>query len=226
MTKLPRKDAVMRKLYFSLDTADGLSKDFQRYAYQLVNDKSVTLIHYIGDDKAATDFPHGNRKHHHEKKHVRTCPSYLNSCRVLVKTESASKIYKKAVANVSCIPESAPVCTPRNLKQLCNLRSRQLKEMRISHDTLYNIHEIAYDLPDFVWKITTFPDLLCICGLKELLTEFDRVLNVESRRQLLSYDTTFQLGDFYVSPVLFRHSLFEENPCVPAMFAIHEKKIH
>ncbi|SMN01977.1 hypothetical protein SPONN_284 [uncultured Candidatus Thioglobus sp.] len=224
VTKLPRRDPVMRKFYFSLDTPDGVSKDFQRYSYQQVNDKSVTLIHYLGDDKVVIGFPHGNRKQHQEKNFVQTCPSCLNSCRDLVTVDNASKVYKKAVANVSCNPESAPVCTPRNLKQLRNLRCRQLKQMQISHDTLYNIHEIAYDVPDFIWKITTFPDLICICGLKELLAEFERVLNVESKCQLLSYDTTFQLGDFYVSPVIFRHSLFEENPCIPAMFVIHERK--
>ena len=42
--------------------------------------------------------------------------------------------------------------------------------------------------------------------------------------QLLSYDTTFQLGDFYVSPLIFRHTIFEEKPCIPATFLIHERK--
>jgi len=37
------------------------SKDFQCYAYQLISDKSVTLIHYVGDENVAVDFPHGNR---------------------------------------------------------------------------------------------------------------------------------------------------------------------
>ncbi len=58
--------------------------------------------------------------------------------------------------------------------------------MQISQDTLYNLHEIAYDLPGFIFKITTF-------WLEKLLTECDRVLHS------LSYDTTFQLGDFYVT---------------------------
>ena len=69
--------------------------------------------------------------------------------------------------------------------------------------------------PGFVWKITTFPDLVCVCGLKELLNEADRVI--------LSYDTTFQLGDFYVSLLIFRHIIFKERPCIPAMFLLHER---
>ena len=43
--------------------------------------------------------------------------------------------------------------------------------------------------------------------------------------KILSYDTTFQLGDFYVSSLLFRHSLFSEHPCIPATFLLHERKL-
>jgi len=42
--------------------------------------------------------------------------------------------------------------------------------------------------------------------------------------ELLSYDTTFQLGDFYVSVLCFRHTLFKEAPVIPAAFLVHERK--
>ena len=121
-------------------------------------------------------------------------------------------------------PELVPVTTPRNMKQLRNLHHKQLQLSRISHDDMYNLHEIAYDIPGYIHKIITFPDLVCVCGVQEVLEELDRTLLLGSSDQLLSYDTTFQLGDFYVSPLLFRHTLFKENPCIPAMFLIHECK--
>ncbi|KAK3108536.1 hypothetical protein FSP39_010086 [Pinctada imbricata] len=40
----------------------------------------------------------------------------------------------------------------------------------------------------------------------------------------LVYDTTFNLGDFYVSPLVFRHVLFEQGPLIPLAFLIHERK--
>ena len=40
----------------------------------------------------------------------------------------------------------------------------------------------------------------------------------------LSYDTTFKLDDFYVSPFLFCHVLFEQTPTIPAAFVLHERK--
>lgn len=42
---------------------------------------------------------------------------------------------------------------------------------------------------------------------------------------LLSYDTTFSLGDIYVSPLLFCHVLFDSSPVVPAAFLLHERKV-
>ena len=48
---------------------------------------------------------------------------------------------------------------------------------------------------------------------------------LDSSSQLLSYDTTFQLDDFYVSPLIVQHTLFREKPCIPAMFLIHERKL-
>ncbi len=82
------------------------------------------------------------------------------------------------------------------MKQLHNLRYKHLNESRISRDALYNLHDIAYDIPGFfTWKITTFPDLVCICGLQEILEEADNVLTLKSSGQLLSYDTTFQMED-------------------------------
>ena len=134
-------------------------------------------------------------------------------------------VYKKEVATAACDSQFGPVLTPRNIKQLRNLRYQHLNDIRLSRDSLYNLHEIAYDIPGFIWKISTFPDLICVCGLEEIITEFDRVLHIDSNKQLLSYDTTFQLGDFYVSPLMFWHVLFKENPCIPALFLVHERKL-
>ena len=54
------------------------------------------------------------------------------------------------------------------------------------------------------------------------MDEADRVLTLDGP-QLLSYDTTFQLWDCYVLPFIFRQTIFEEKPCIPAMFLIHKR---
>ena len=95
--------------------------------------------------------------------------------------------------------------------------------LKLTHDTLCNLHEIAADILDFVHVVITHPDLVCICGSKEVLQEFDRVPLLQSPvTQLWSYDTTIQLGDFYLSTLAFRHTLFEEGPVFPAAFLLYE----
>lgn len=40
----------------------------------------------------------------------------------------------------------------------------------------------------------------------------------------LCYDTTFELGDFYLSVLTFRQTEFLEKPVIPVMYMIHERK--
>ena len=42
----------------------------------------------------------------------------------------------------------------------------------------------------------------------------------------LSYDTTFNMGDFYMSVLLYRHTEFNESPVIPLSFLIHERKLN
>ena len=41
---------------------------------------------------------------------------------------------------------------------------------------------------------------------------------------MMTYDTTFQLGDFYVSSLLLRHTMLDGSPVMPLGFLIHERK--
>ena len=66
--------------------------------------------------------------------------------------------------------------------------------------------------------------MIVICGLDSVINELEAILQIKESQlpQLLSYDTTFKLGDFYLSPLLFRHILFSGPPVVPALYLIHE----
>lgn len=166
VTKLPRKDPKIKKLYFHADTPKGPSKDFQKHAYQLLSDKTLTVIHYLGDESASVDFCHRNATKHPHQAFKRTCPSQLKKFEELCRTDKANVVYKREVASLNCNPEHVAVQAPRNMKQLRNVRFQQMSQLRISRDALYNLHEIAYDVPGFTQRITTFPDLVCVCGLQ------------------------------------------------------------
>ena len=95
VARLPRKNPKVRKLYFNADTPTGSTKEFQRHAYQLLDDKSLTLVHYIGDEGAAKDFSHRGAIQQPDKPFVRTCPSYLKACEEMCKNEKANVVYKR-----------------------------------------------------------------------------------------------------------------------------------
>ena len=220
---LPKKMPRVKKSYFYIDSVHGPSADFRRHAYELDPPNNLVLIHYLGDEGAAVDFPHGNQQNE-SRNFVRTCPSLLGHISAECSRSTTSKVYKSALTNLPPKPHIS-VLLPRNSKQVENARMKQLRNMRISHDALYNLHELATDMPDFIHVIRTHPDLVCICGQKAMLDELDRAILLKSPTpQLLSYDTTFQLGDFYLSTLSFRHTLFKEAPVIPAAFMIHERK--
>jgi hypothetical protein len=63
-----------------------------------------------------------------------------------------------------------------------------------------------------------------VFGLAEIVSELDNMLAIGDAGQLLSYDTTFNLGDPYLSLLIFRHTACTGNPCIPAVFLLHERK--
>ena len=76
-----------------------------------------------------------------------------------------------------------------------------------------------------MYIVTVYPDLVAIFSLPEILQQFNQMLEVKSNEQIfLSYDTTFNLGDCYVSAVVFKNVLFKESPLQPLAFVIHDRK--
>ena len=218
---------VIIKTYYVFIAPNGKEVNcFKRYSYAIsrgdATARDLTLVHYKGDDSVLLSELEDDGS---TKPYLRTCPSVL---RDMEKAEKAPSVaYKRKVGKSVSSLEHQSVLLPRNQKQVANLQARYRQRLRISHDALYNLHELSHDLENFIHKIVTYPDLVVVCGLKLMLKEVNRLLQLDSSNcnQVLSYDTTFQLGDFYVSPILFRNVLFTKSPVMPAMFLLHERKL-
>ena len=221
--KVAPSNPVIRKIYFYNIGPGGKNVSFKCHVYTLLNDPSNgTLLHYLGDDTTAVQFPHRNRKRD-SKSHFRACPSVLK--RVSEANDTPVNVYKKEISSgqgIKCPSGLQRVSLPRNVKQI---QAQKRQKFRLSHDALYNLHELAYDLNGFVHKTVTYPDLIVICSLKYLTDQLNSLVHLKTDIPiLLSYDTTFQLGDLYISPFLFRHILFAATPVIPAGFLLHERK--
>ena len=223
---IPSKDPKVKKYYFIAVTPGGNNSGFQKIVFYLPENQDLFLIQYIGDDSLAVDQPHGNTSAEAAKPYIRTCPSVLKEIKSSDPAECPSKFYKRVISMLQCHSTLTPVLNPRNIKQVVNHKTIERQRFRVSHDELYNIHEIAYDLTGFISKIVTHPDLIIVCGIPKMLIEIENLLHTDVHSpQLLSYDTTFQLGDIYVSVLLMRHTLFRGAPVIPISFLLHERKL-
>ena len=224
---IPKQSPKVKKYYFNVMNTDGSnSKEFQKIVYHLLDNPNLFLIQYIGDDSQAVNFPHGNSKVEGSHSYVRTCPSVIQKIKDSDPSEFPSTFYKKSLSTTSCHSTLNPVLQIRNTRQVINHKSLQRQKTRLTHDGLYNIHEIAFDLDGFVSKIITYPDLVIVCSHPKLLMEMNNLLQIGAiHGQLFSYDTTFELGDIYVSALLMRHILFQGAPVVPVSFLLHERKL-
>ena len=152
-TKLiPRSEPVLKKLYFMSILPSGYDKRFKRQVFFLLKEKQpqkAMLIHYLGDESIAVNFPHGNSKGDNDQVFHRTYPSVLADLTSI--QDLPSNVYKNAISKPpkDCPPALQPAYMPRNLRQIKNLQYKERQKSILTHDALYNLHELAYDLDGF-----------------------------------------------------------------------------
>ena len=134
------------------------------------------------------------------------------SLKIKLREDTSNASFKDLVIN--CCDEDEQF-KPRSSKQVAYFR----KGRNIGSDGLVTLHEIAYMVPQYVWSIRTFPDLVVCFGLPISVKWMMQCSNV-----ILSYDTTFNLGDFYLSVLTIQLSAMQELPSIPVAFALHERK--
>lgn len=112
----------------------------------------------------------------------------------------------------------------RNIKQVQNLKYLINKNNKIGYDPIYNLH-ILYRELTCIKSIETVPNL-CVISTDDLILEaVNNMMTVYDGHILYSYDTTFELGDFFLSPLLVRHPLFKNDPAFPVAFFFHDVKL-
>lgn len=59
---------------------------------------------------------------------------------------------------------------------------------------------------------------------KDLLDLTKTALQDSKTEQMFAYDTTFNLGDFYISTFVMRNTILEMNPIFPVAFMNYKRK--
>ena len=138
---------------------------------------------------------------------------------------SAGRVYSENINNGDTDSVHQGILNARDKRQVKNCTTAQRKQYRISHHEIFGALQLALHLKDFVKSISIFPDIRVVLGSKDILSELNTLLCLKSDEPvLLSYDTTFNVGDFFVSVLVFRHVLFKNGVTIPAAFLIHDRK--
>ena len=174
----------------------------------------MVIVQYYGDEKIGALFPHRNNKKNNMP-YERTTPSKMEKFKQLIQNKDPHLAYKEAVnSNLY----------PRNMKQFQNLKQISNNEKKISKDELDSVHLLYFELK-LVHQINTVPDIRIISYENDLIEEINNLLKYSKKEKIFFvYDTTFNMCNYFVSPLCARFSMLEDDPTVPLAFFIHESK--
>lgn len=100
-----------------------------------------------------------------------------------------------------------------------NTIKRERENKLLSSDDIVGLYLLSDELGNFIRNIQLLPDFFTVFFSDAMAKEFSSLKEVA-----LFYDTTFNLGDFYVSPLTFKHPHFEGGPVIPLCYVIHHRK--
>ncbi|CAF1567513.1 unnamed protein product, partial [Didymodactylos carnosus] len=144
--------------------------------------------------------------------------SVMNDIDERAKTTTASNLYRELVTN----PQLSYLI--KNKQQIADRRKAILRSTRVSRDEIFNIFELHLNNPIYIKYYTLVPYLNVVCLDDESVLIFKKLLKQSKSLVVLSYDTTFQLTDAYVSGLVYRNSMFVDRPAILLGCLIHETK--
>ena len=223
---------LMKRRVGNIQTSDkeaSGNSGFQMISWIHRDKPLLTLVQFVGDENLSVDRPHGKSKNK-SSNYVRSAPSLIRDLEV--GTEKPFKEYQTHVFNAPPDAGSQKIRAPRNVTQVRNARQR-FKKMNKGTDSFNNLNRISLECEDIRFLMTV-PDLVMVNITTEMLKQVKEILKIDydkaTQKQLIGYDTQFQLGDFYVSWISIRDIRYQDRksgkcPVIPVCQIIHERKI-
>ena len=228
--KRSTKFAWISRRVFHIVTKERPSGDsrFRKITWSNRLHPSDTLIQYEGMDELSTPQVHGNSKSN-TRPRTTLAPS-------LMRRMEATTLGPRAMAEL-LTREAGPrfedqhLGTPANDGQISDLKKNYKKRnMTVDqYEKLYMI-SLEYDIMRLWVQVPRLLLLLCEPEMVDYLREvLQEVKWRDCPEQVVSYDTQFDLGNFYLSSLTIRDPRLltsrKSLPTVPAFFVIHERKL-
>lgn len=196
--------------------------DFQRRAYVLsyfdgneFKKGRFILLQYVfsGKPYAIVAKPHGNSKS--GKLYYRSKSGVLDSIKDKVQTNAApAVVYDKVFEEAGGLVNVRSISSVRNRKQVENAKYKG-REVR-SQDELYDLTLKSKQEEDagkpYIRRLQVAPSAACVVASDRQLNDVKRFCaNTTDNFSVLFIDTTFNIGDFYLTPTTYRHLLMEDK---------------
>ena len=235
--------AGMRKSYYKVreysKVVEGTRKKnylpgFEKHTYILDDKKyKYVLIHYLGDESIHKARPHGNDKR--GKLFVSNTQKAKDDIKAGLKIKAQPKhVYNENVRKAEEMMEEkfenlGDVVSARNTKQVRNIKYSEALKGRLVQCELFSMYymglteygEMFHAMELLPHEIHIISDPAALNFANQLLKESMKNPGLD---QLLSYDTTFDLTDSYVSTLVMRNIYLEKSPIFPVAYMMHNVK--
>jgi len=191
------KDATIFQSFYHIrsdENSKGYSHSFNRPTYRFKQYPNFVLLHYFGDHASYKPIKNGNNKQIDSAPYLPTKPSVINMLKNQLQNEEPNIVYKKMTHS-----------NPRNLKQSQNLRYNIRKKKYLPKESICYLH-VLNDEFHFAHEITTHQELRVVIFDTELISVISLLFDIDSNKIdfMLQYDTTFNLCEYFVSPLIIR----------------------
>ena len=187
---------------------------------------------FSGKPHAVVAKPHGNSRS--AKPYHRSQPGVIGSIKNQVKTHAGpSAVYDNVFEEASVLLDLRSVSSvPRNQKQLENAKYKR-REVR-SQDELYDLTLKSKQEEEmgkaYIRRLQVALSAACVVASHRQLNDVRRFCaNTTDNFSILFIDTTFNIGDFYLTPTTYRHLLLQDKrtrnpPLLMGPTLVHTRK--
>ena len=171
--------------------------DFQIFSWTHRDDQLTTLVLFVGDHTVSVDFPHKNSKK--GIPFIRSAPSVLRDLEIT--KEKPFRKYQHAVMSAPPDATSQNLLAPRNITKVRNA-TQKFRKQNTGSDRLTNLIRLSLEHQDIRF-LAVAPDLIMINISPVMLEQVRAIFKLDydkaEQKQMLCFDTQFNLGDYYCS---------------------------
>lgn len=220
--------ALLKKMHVNLGyywhgTAKSKDSRFKRHIYTLGGKSRFMIVHYLGDESVASE-PDRPCRTHKNVKNKDTGREYIPNSRHIKphvlsdgnKTEPENLIRNMKPVYADGTAEQM-VELPRNVDQVHYVQKKTREQLRLFHDGFASLVELQQSV-SFIReikfsKLGQTDEVSIYCWIPNTLKLFtDMVENARTtfgnEPIVLHYDTTFEIGGYYLSTLTYRYDYY------------------